>query len=130
MNITINAKPEVKPQFEPFIEPLRCMLLRLSKEYQFTLPEHLLLRPLQLRKSSRPPEDRGLTLARASWSYEQGYCITLNMQSFTAYKKLTHWVLAEEAAHIAEAIISGKWSPGKFFQELHAFAEETYVKAF
>lgn len=106
--------PEHYKVLKQYVEPLEKILLGLKKEYRLKLPKSITLR--HLRQSNRK-DWKALTFARAGYSPSTGYFIALNMR-IPNLKGLHIKTLAHEAAHIAEALKTKRWTHGPLFYEM------------
>jgi hypothetical protein len=120
MRIIVKArKSEEREVLESYVPYLRKILVSLSKGYKFKLPKEIILQPL--RRHGKPPYN-SWTFGRAGYGPRTGWYISMNIDLCKAIDRELD-TLAHEAAHIAEARISGRWTHGELFEKLYARAK-------
>ncbi len=120
MRIIIKTRnEEYQKTLKGYVPYLRKILVSLSKGYKFKLPEELVLRPLRKYKKAHYSS---WTFGRAGYSPETGWYISMNIELCRLFDRELD-TLAHEAAHIAEAKMTGKWTHGELFEKLYERAK-------
>lgn len=125
MKINIKTNNEVHHKLlKVYSKPLSKIMHHLKKQYRFRLPASIILRPL------RPHTRKGcasLTFGRAGYTPNLGYWIAMNMNLYNDMNSLALSTLAHEAAHLAEAMKTKRWTHGKLWKEMYEVAEGIVV---
>jgi len=120
MRIIVKArKSEEREVLESYVPHLRKIFVSLSKGYKFKLPGEIILQSLRRYKKA---QYNSWTFGRAGYGPRTGWYISININLCKAIDKELD-TLAHEAAHIAEARISGRWTHGELFKRLYARAK-------
>ena len=105
-------------------EKIHFLFSELSRNYGFSLPTTVyvgILGPSECKKMKKCRLHK-LTFGTAELSHGR-YMIKFNPSIFTADSDvLLNDTIAEEVAHIAEALHVGRWSHGKMFKKMYAEA--------
>ena len=113
MKVIVKAKNKQHyDTLQPLVKPLTDMLSHLKNTYGFKLPVSLILQPL-IRVNTKCPL---LPFANAGHS-SIGYFISMNLR-VPKLKELRLRTLGHEAAHVAEALLTGRWTHGDLFNEM------------
>ncbi|NOX21108.1 MAG: hypothetical protein GXO99_07615 [Nitrospirae bacterium] len=121
MRIVVKTKDkEYQKILHGYIPYIKRMFVSLSKGYKFKLPEEIILRPLRKYKKAHYSS---WTFGRAGYSPETGWYISMNIELCRLLDRELD-TLAHEVAHIAEAIMTGRWTHGELFEKLYKSARK------
>ena len=121
MKITMCAKEHVEfTKLAECVPHLSSLLFYLSKEYKFSIPNHIILRG---KRQGGRKNSRGIVYARMS--HRDGtFYLSLNLRSTYGIMD----TIVHEVAHIADYQKHREWKHGKTFKEMYEKAKELREK--